>query len=74
MKVIRAAIVEFIGMFVDDGSFALALGALIAVVTLAVKYELIAPFSGGLGLLAGCALLLVDSAFRAARRKSAKTD
>jgi hypothetical protein len=73
MKIIRAAVAEFLGMFIDDGSLALAIVAMIALVTIGVKIAGIAPIVGGVALLLGCALLLVESVYRAARRKMAKT-
>ena len=71
MTVIRAAIAELIGMFIDDGQLALTLVALIAVVTLLVKFAGIGGLAGGLLLLAGAIGLLVESVYRDARRKKA---
>ena len=73
MKLIRATLAELIGMFIDDGQLALTLVALIVVVTLLVKAMGIGPLAGGLLLLAGCILLLLESVYRDARRKSAGT-
>ena len=69
MTVIRAAIAELIGMFIDDGQLALMLVALIAVVTALVKLAGIGGLAGGLLLLAGSIGLLVESVYRDARRK-----
>jgi hypothetical protein len=74
MTAIRAALAELVGMFIDDGQLALTLIALIAVVTLAVKIAGIGGLAGGLVLLAGCILLLLESVYRDARRKAAKRD
>jgi hypothetical protein len=74
MKLIRATLAELIGMFIDDGQLALTLVALIVVVTLLVKTVGIGPLAGGLLLLAGCILLLLESVYRDARRKSAGTN
>ena len=71
MTVIRAAIAELIGMFIDDGQLALTLVALIAVVTLLVKFAGIGGLAGSLLLLAGAIGLLVESVYRGARRKRA---
>ena len=71
MTVIRAAIAELIGMFIDDGQLALTLVALIAVVTLLVKFAGIGGLAGGLLLLAGAIGLLIESVYRDARRKKA---
>jgi hypothetical protein len=74
MTAIRAALAELVGMFIDDGQLALTLIALIAAVTLAVKIAGIGGLAGGLVLLAGCILLLLESVYRDARRKAAKRD
>ena len=71
MTVIRAAIAELIGMFIDDGRLALTLVALIAIVTLLVKLAGIGGLAGGLLLLAGAIGLLIESVYRDARRKKA---
>ena len=73
MTVIRAALAELIGMFIDDGQLALTLVALIAVVTLLVKFAGIGGLAGSLLLLAGAIGLLVESVYRDARRKKART-
>jgi len=70
MKLLRAAAAELFGMFVDDGSLALALLLLVALVSLAVKVGGLLPLAGALALLGGCNLLLVESVLRAARRKA----
>ena len=71
MTVLRAALAELIGMFIDDGQLALTLVALIAIVTLLVKLVGIGGLAGGLLLLAGAIGLLVESVYRDARRKKA---
>ena len=71
MTVLRAALAELVGMFIDDGQLALTLVALIAIVTLLVKFAGIGGLAGGLLLLAGAIGLLVESVYRGARRKRA---
>jgi len=71
MTVLRAALAELIGMFIDDGRLALTLVALIAIVTLLVKLAGIGGLAGGLLLLAGAIGLLIESVYRDARRKKA---
>ena len=68
MSVIRTALSELIGMFIDDGS--LATLCLILVVTIAGAVELLAlpPLIGGVLLLAGCLTILVHSVLRAVKR------
>ena len=71
MTALRAALAELVGMFIDDGQLALTLVALIAVVTLLVKFAGIGGLAGSLLLLAGAIGLLVESVYRDARRKKA---
>jgi hypothetical protein len=68
MKVIRTAISEFLGLFIDDGSLALFVVILIALVTAAAKTNIVSPLLGGGALLLGCVLLLAESLHRAARK------
>ena len=68
---IRAGLAAIAGLFVDDGSLALAIVILIAVLAVAVRLGSLAPLAGSIALLAGCVILLVESVFRAARRKKA---
>jgi hypothetical protein len=69
MKGIRAVLSGLIGLFIDDGSLALAILGLIVVVTVAVKAGWLTPLAGGLLLLAGCIVVILESVYRAARRK-----
>jgi hypothetical protein len=69
VTVLRTALAELVGMFIDDGRLALTLVALIALVTLLVKIAVIGPLAGALLLLAGCIVLLAESVYRDARRK-----
>ena len=71
MSAIRGIISNLIGLFIDDGSLALAILGLITVDTVAVKTGWFPPLVGGLLLLAGCIGLIVESVYRAARRKLA---
>ena len=74
MSMIRGVVSGLIGLFIDDGSLALAILSLIAVATVAVKAGWLSPLAGGLLLLAGCIALILESVFRAARRKLAERD
>ncbi|TGP45273.1 hypothetical protein EN802_23370 [bacterium M00.F.Ca.ET.159.01.1.1] len=67
MNMIRVALKELVGMFVDDGNLALLALVLIALVTSAVKLIALPPLLGGFLLLVGCLAILLDSARRAAR-------
>lgn len=66
MNVVRIALKELVGMFIDDGSLALLALILIAGVTAAVKLLALPPLLGGILLLIGCLAILVRSVLRAA--------
>jgi hypothetical protein len=70
MNILRVALKEFLGLFIDDGSLALFVVILVALVTAAVKLVNMAPLAGGIALILGCILLLAESLFRAVRKKS----
>jgi hypothetical protein len=68
MRWIPAAARELIGLFVDDGSLALAVLAWVAIAVLAFPAL---PISGGwlaVALFAGLALILIENVLRSARR------
>ena len=67
MSIVRLAIKELVGMFIDDGNLALLALMLIAAVTIAVKFLALPPLLGGIALMAGCLAILVRSVRRAAR-------
>lgn len=67
MNIVRLAIREFVGMFIDDGNLALLALILIAAVTAAVKFRAMPPLFGGILLLVGCLAILLHSVRRAAR-------
>jgi hypothetical protein len=69
MNIVRLAVKELIGMFIDDGNLALLALLLIAAVTVAVKFLALPALFGGVLLLVGCLAILVHSAWRAARMK-----
>ena len=69
MNAIRATLSEFIHLFVDDGSLALFVALLIALITTAVKLLALPPLDGAILLLLGCIAILADSLRRAARRR-----
>jgi len=69
MNVVRLALKELVGMFVDDGNLALLALILIATVTAAVKFLALPPLLGGVLLLVGCLAILVQSVRRAARTR-----
>ncbi|MDB5561267.1 MAG: hypothetical protein JWN11_685 [Hyphomicrobiales bacterium] len=70
MNFIRTAVSEFLGLFIDDGSLALFVIILVAVITGAIKLLSLPPLAGGIALVLGCVLLLLESLVRAVRKKS----
>jgi hypothetical protein len=70
MNIFRTTIQELIGMFIDDGALALWSIVLIGVIAVAVEYAGLPGLAGGILLLAGCILILAESTYRAARKKS----
>ena len=68
MRWLRSIAREVLGLFVDDGSFALALTAWIVVSVPALRM-LHAGHWGGVTLFAGLAVVLAESALRTARRR-----
>jgi hypothetical protein len=68
MKVLQLIVKEIVGMFIDDGSLALLAVILIAAVSAAVKLTALPPLLGGVALLVGCLVILLESVRRAARR------
>ncbi|MFC7397174.1 hypothetical protein ACFQU1_08175 [Chelatococcus sp. GCM10030263] len=69
MSALRTVIREFLGLFIDDGSLALFVIILIALVTAAVKEASVPPLLAGMALLIGCIVLLIESLHRAVRAK-----
>ena len=69
MKILRMAIKEIVGMFIDDGALALLTIALIACIGLMVKIEVIGGLTGACLLFLGCVFILAESVARAARRE-----
>lgn len=68
MRWLKAIVTEIFSLFVDDGSFALAIiGWLVFVGLVLPRLSMSAPW-GGVILFAGLALILVESAIRGSRR------
>ena len=68
MTVLRIALSELIGMFIDDGSLATLCLILILVIAGAVEFLAMPPLVGGLLLLVGCLAILLYSVRRAVKR------
>jgi hypothetical protein len=69
MKWLKNIFREVFGLFVDDGSFALAILLWLAVVRWATPHLNIPSGITGIFLFAGLALILAESAARYSRRK-----
>ena len=73
MKWIKNILREVLGLFVDDGSFALAILIWLCVIGLLATHGILASAVAGIVLFAGLALILVESSLRYARRERAAT-
>jgi hypothetical protein len=69
MKWLKNILDEIFGLFVDDGSFALAILIWLALVRWATPHLNIPSRATGIILFAGLALILTESAARFSRRK-----
>jgi hypothetical protein len=65
---LKTVMAEFIGLFVDDGSFAIAIVVWLVVIWLTMPWLRIGGTLDGFVLFAGLAVILVESALRGARR------
>jgi hypothetical protein len=68
MNVLGAVVRELLGLFVDDGSLALAILAVVAVAAISAVLVPNEPLATGGILLVGCVGVLLTSVARAARR------
>jgi hypothetical protein len=69
MNILKVALKEFFGMFIDDGALALLALLLIAGVAVLVKFAHVNALLAAALLLSGCLLILAESLARAARQK-----
>ncbi len=67
MTTLKLIAAELIGLFVDDGHFALAIVAVVAIAAALTFGFHAAPALVGAILALGCLLALIESALRAAR-------
>jgi hypothetical protein len=65
---LRTVVAEILGLFVDDGSFALAIVVWLAVAWLMLPRIDVPAVAKGPILFAGLAIILAESALRGARR------
>ena len=70
MHWLKTILAEFFGLFVDDGSFALAIIIWLGVIWLGLPRLNLPAVWNGVVLFAGLATILVESALRRASRKS----
>ena len=68
MSTISVIVKEFIGLFVDDGSLAVAILVWVGVSWQILPRLGLPPAWGGIALFVGLALILLESAVRRARR------
>jgi Co/Zn/Cd efflux system component len=70
MTMLKELAAELIGMFVSESRLTLFVLAIVAVVGLLVNFSSLNPLLGGVALLLGCLLLLVESVLRAAKPRN----
>ena len=68
MKVLSTVLKELLGLFVDDGSLALAILALVGALAALQYSRALSPAVGGGMLFLGLAILLVENVWRSVRR------
>jgi hypothetical protein len=69
MNALGAVFRELLGLFVDDGSLALAILAVVTLAAISVALIPDAPLAAGVILLLGCLGVLSANVARAARRR-----
>jgi hypothetical protein len=69
MNALSAVFRELLGLFVDDGSLALAILAVVMLAAISVALIPDAPLAAGAILLLGCLGVLAANVARAARRR-----
>ncbi len=69
MSIFIQVLKDLVGMFIADARLSGAILALVAIIAGMLNYTAINPLTAGWLLLAGCVLLLVTSALRAAASK-----
>lgn len=68
MRTLTAILREVAGLFVDDGSLALAILAIVAVAAFLAIVLKVSAFVVGLVLLGGCVAVLIENVIRTAQR------
>lgn len=70
MKYFKKIVHEIFGLFVDDGSFALAILIWVGIASWSVSHLNLAPTTLGIILFTGLVLILCESVTRYARRST----
>jgi hypothetical protein len=68
MNMVGAVLRELAGLFVDDGSLALQIVAIVVLATISATLVPEAPFAAGCILLLGCLVVLFMNVVRAGQR------
>jgi hypothetical protein len=68
MNTVRLVLKEFVGLFIDDGSLAIAILVAVGLIAALLHYGLMPPIVGGLLLFLGLAAILIENLLRSARR------
>ncbi len=68
MKTLINIFRELAGLFIDDGSLALAVGAVVVLAAIVAAIAPAVPIAAGIVLLAGCLGALVGNVIRAGKR------
>ncbi len=69
MSTFKAILNEILALFVDDGSMAFAILAVVGATAFLKIYLDASPLTVGATLLAGCVIVLVENTIRTGRRK-----
>ena len=69
MKFLQSVLTELFGMFVDDGSLAIAILAWVAIIALVQRLAVLPPAVVGALLFLGLAGLLIENVLRRARKR-----
>ena len=69
MKFLQSVLTELFGMFVDDGSLAIAILAWVAIIALVQRLAVLPPGVVGALLFLGLAGLLIENVLRRARKR-----
>ena len=68
MNLIRIILKDLFGLFVDDGSLAIAVLVCVALIAALLKSGVVSPVLCGLLFFAGLAALLIENVWRTARK------